>query len=75
MALLARNRERLAKLAATLPGSQAFAGDVTDAESIRAVFEAVARELGRVEVLIYNAGKGDVHPQAWTEITGARIAA
>jgi NAD(P)-dependent dehydrogenase (short-subunit alcohol dehydrogenase family) len=58
VALLARNGKRLAELAASIPGSRAYACDVTDDESIRATFEAIARDLGPVEALIYNAGKG-----------------
>ena len=57
VALLARNLERLSELAATIPGSRAYACDVTDGASIRAVFEAIVRDLGPVEVLVYNAGK------------------
>jgi NAD(P)-dependent dehydrogenase (short-subunit alcohol dehydrogenase family) len=57
VALLARNSERLAELAATIPDSRAYPCDVTDGESIRAAFEAIARDLGPVEVLAYNAGK------------------
>jgi NAD(P)-dependent dehydrogenase (short-subunit alcohol dehydrogenase family) len=57
VALLARNSERLAELAATIPDSRAYPCDVTDGESIRAAFEAIARDLGPVEVLVYNAGK------------------
>lgn len=57
VALLARNGERLAELAASMPQSRAYPCDVTDGDSLRAAFEAIARDLGPVEVLVYNAGK------------------
>lgn len=57
VALLARNLERLSGLAATIPDSRAFACDVTDGASLQAAFAAIARELGPVDVLVYNAGK------------------
>ncbi len=58
VALLARNKERLETLAAELPEARAFACDVTSEASIEAACAAIEAELGPVEVLIYNAGKG-----------------
>ncbi len=58
VALLARRKDRLEALAAELPGARAFACDVTDADSLESAFAAIEAELGPVEVLIYNAGKG-----------------
>ena len=57
VALLARNGERLAELAASIQDSRAYACDVAEGESVRGAFEAIARELGEVEVLVFNAGK------------------
>lgn len=36
--------------------AQAFAGDVSDAESVKALFKAVKEALGPVEILVNNAG-------------------
>jgi NADP-dependent 3-hydroxy acid dehydrogenase YdfG len=58
VALLARSKERIEVLAAELPNASAFACDVTDAASVETAFAAAEEELGPVEVLIYNAGKG-----------------
>lgn len=58
VALLARNRERLAEFAATLTGASAYECDVTDGQSIGAAFAAIKRDLGQVDCLIYNVGKG-----------------
>ena len=58
VALLARTTELSAKLASSLPEARAYACDVTDAGSIARAFDAVRRELGEVEVLVYNAGSG-----------------
>ena len=58
VALLARRKDRMETLAAELPNARAIACDVTDAASVESAFAAVEAELGSVEVLIYNAGKG-----------------
>jgi NAD(P)-dependent dehydrogenase (short-subunit alcohol dehydrogenase family) len=58
VALLARTTELSAKLASSLPEARAYACDVTDAGSIARAFDSVRRELGEVEVLVYNAGSG-----------------
>jgi NAD(P)-dependent dehydrogenase (short-subunit alcohol dehydrogenase family) len=58
VALLARSTEFSSELAKTLPGSKAYACDVNDAESVERAFAALTRELGEVEVLVYNAGSG-----------------
>lgn len=58
VAMLARNRERLAALEAELPGAKAYACDVTDPEQIESVCGAVERDLGAPAVLIHNAVGG-----------------
>ena len=58
VALLARSTELTGALANELPGARAYACDVADEASIVGAFSAIARELGAVEVLIYNAGSG-----------------
>jgi NAD(P)-dependent dehydrogenase (short-subunit alcohol dehydrogenase family) len=58
VALLARTTGLTATIASSLPEARAYACDVTDAGAIARTFEAVRRELGEVEVLVYNAGSG-----------------
>ena len=58
VALLARRTEVTRPLAATLPGSRAYACDVADAGSVERAFAAIRAELGEVDVLVYNAGSG-----------------
>jgi NAD(P)-dependent dehydrogenase (short-subunit alcohol dehydrogenase family) len=58
VALLARRREPLEELARTLEGSRAYPCDVSDAASIAETFDAIERDLGAPEVVVYNAGTG-----------------
>lgn len=58
VALLARDHDRLAELATTLPGAAAYHCDVSSPESITAAFAAIEGEMGQVGTLIYNPGKG-----------------
>jgi len=67
VALLARSTKFTGELASALPSARAIACDVSDAGSISRAFEAVRRELGEVEVLVYNAGSG-----AWGTVEEAK---
>jgi NAD(P)-dependent dehydrogenase (short-subunit alcohol dehydrogenase family) len=58
VALLARTTDTSGPLAKELPGARAYTCDVTDAASITAAFEAIAKDLGPVHTLVYNAGSG-----------------
>lgn len=58
VALLARSTELSRELAAELGDSRAYACDVADEAAVSETFAALARELGPVEVLLYNAGSG-----------------
>ncbi|MBT8492162.1 MAG: SDR family NAD(P)-dependent oxidoreductase [Deltaproteobacteria bacterium] len=58
VALLSRKTELSEKLAAELGDARAYACDVTDADAIAKAFEAVRKDLGEVDVLVYNAGSG-----------------
>jgi NAD(P)-dependent dehydrogenase (short-subunit alcohol dehydrogenase family) len=58
VALLARRTQLIEEIAATLPGSRAYACDVGDASSVEQAFAAIRTDLGDVEVLLYNAGSG-----------------
>lgn len=58
VALLARDRAHVERLAAEIDGATAQACDVTSAEAVQAAFAALRATHGEPEVLIYNAGGG-----------------
>lgn len=58
VALLARNKDRLSKLEAELPGAKAFPCDVSDPVQVEAAAAAIEAELGAPSVLIHNAVGG-----------------
>ncbi len=71
VALLARTTETSGPLAASLADARAYSCDATDTASVAAVFETIAREMGPVHTLVYNAGSGvwgtveDIDPAAF----------
>jgi NAD(P)-dependent dehydrogenase (short-subunit alcohol dehydrogenase family) len=73
VALLARSEGTSKPLAAELPGSRAYACDVSSEASIKAAFDAIEHDLGPAEVVIYNAGSGvfggidDIKPAQFEE--------
>jgi NAD(P)-dependent dehydrogenase (short-subunit alcohol dehydrogenase family) len=69
IALLARGTDLSSKLASDLPDARAYACDVADAASVARAFEGIRRDLGEVEVLVYNAGSG-----VWGSIEDATAA-
>lgn len=58
LALMARTPANLQGLTAELAGSRAVACDAGDPDAVRAAFAEVRRDLGPVDVLLYNAGAG-----------------
>lgn len=58
VALLARNKEFTGSLAKEFPDAHAFECDVADLTSVNDAFAKVRKELGEIDVLIYNAGSG-----------------
>ena len=58
VAMLARNRERLAKLKNEIPNSHAYQCDVTNEAELDTTIEAIRSELGAPKVLIHNAVGG-----------------
>ena len=58
VALLSRSVDKLQTLASELPDAQAFACDASDPDSVRSALGDVARAMGPVQTLIYNAGAG-----------------
>jgi len=53
VALAARNTEKLAPLVAET-GASAYACDVTDRQAVAALFDAVARDLGTPDLVVFN---------------------
>lgn len=58
VAMLARNRERLAALAREIPNSHDYQCDVSDEAQLDATIDAIRRNLGVPKVLIHNAVGG-----------------
>jgi NAD(P)-dependent dehydrogenase (short-subunit alcohol dehydrogenase family) len=58
VAMLARNAERLADLAAQVPAAKAYVCDVSDQSQVDAAMALVEREMGPPTVLIHNAVGG-----------------
>ena len=58
VALLARRPDTTTTLTASLPAARAYACDVADPASVSAAFASIRRDLGEIDVLIYNAGSG-----------------
>src|ERR1700749_5250425 len=54
--LLDRDAERLAQVAATVPGSVSATADVTDRAALDTAIEDVAERLGGVDLAVANAG-------------------
>lgn len=58
VAMLSRSLEVTARIAAELPDAHAYACDVGDPDAVKNAFAAIVADMGPVDVLIYNAGKG-----------------
>jgi NAD(P)-dependent dehydrogenase (short-subunit alcohol dehydrogenase family) len=58
VALLARTTDTSGPLAKELDGARAYACDVGDPTAVAATFEAIAKDLGPVHTIVYNAGSG-----------------
>lgn len=58
LGLIARNREKLEKMAAGLEGAQFVSADVTDENAVRAAFTQLENALGAPDILVNNAGVG-----------------
>lgn len=56
--LLARSESGLKTTAEGIPGAHTYVCDVTDETAVTATFDAVSRDVGEVDTLIYNAGAG-----------------
>jgi NAD(P)-dependent dehydrogenase (short-subunit alcohol dehydrogenase family) len=58
VALLARRSDSFAPIAAELASARGYVCDVGDAASVDAAFANIRRDLGDVDVLLFNAGSG-----------------
>ncbi len=58
LALLSRSPRTTEKIAGELPDSRYYECDAADPASIQATFANIRKDLGEVDVLIYNAGSG-----------------
>jgi NAD(P)-dependent dehydrogenase (short-subunit alcohol dehydrogenase family) len=58
VAMIARSAAVMDELAAKLPLARGYLADIADPTAVEKVFATVAEDLGPVDVLIYNAGKG-----------------
>jgi len=58
LGLIARNREKLEKMAAGLEGAQFVSADVTDENAVKAAFTQLENALGAPDILVNNAGVG-----------------
>lgn len=56
VAALARRTDALEKLCAPLENAHPYTHDVTDYEQVPALFQQITRDLGGLDVIIYNAG-------------------
>jgi NAD(P)-dependent dehydrogenase (short-subunit alcohol dehydrogenase family) len=71
VAMLSRETELSAKLAAELGDARAYACDAGDGVSVKAAFDGVRADLGEVDVVVFNAGSGswgtieDITPEAF----------
>ena len=58
IALIARNTERIIALADQIDSAKAYPCDVTDNLEVESTFKVIIADYGRIDALIYNAGKG-----------------
>ena len=58
VALLSRKTEYSSNLAAEIEFAKAYACDVTNPLAIETAFAAVRADMGKIDVLVYNAGSG-----------------
>lgn len=71
--LVARNGAALRRAAEDVPGGAlAVTADVTDAAQVRRLFKIVGREMGRLDILINNAGVFTFKPFASTSLSDWR---
>jgi NAD(P)-dependent dehydrogenase (short-subunit alcohol dehydrogenase family) len=74
--ITARNEEKLSRAADTLGGSVRYlASDVTDVASLEALARVIAKEEGRIDVVVNSAGQLELGPAAETVAMAERLMA
>lgn len=58
VAMIARNRERLASLESEIQGATAFPCDVRDEDALRETYEKIVAEMGAPKIVLHNAVGG-----------------
>lgn len=58
LALVARSKDKLEKLAKELPGALAIPADVSKVEEVKNMVKQAFEHFGRIDILINNAGRG-----------------
>lgn len=58
VAMIARSPDVMSALAAEIPAARPYICDIGDAAAVESTFARIASDLGPVDALIYNAGKG-----------------
>ncbi|MGA2386553.1 MAG: SDR family oxidoreductase [Candidatus Bathyarchaeia archaeon] len=68
LALVARSKEKLEKLAKELPEAVAVPADMTKIADVKSMISKVVEHFGRIDVLVNNAGQGYDTPVEKTDI-------
>ena len=68
LALVARSKDKLEKLAGELPNSIAIAADVSRVEEVKSMVKQAMEHFGQVDILINNAGRGYDVPVEKTDV-------
>jgi len=55
VAVASRSSEKIAKVAAGVPGAKGYAADATDEASVKGLFDQVTADLGQPDVVVFNA--------------------
>ena len=58
LALVARSKDKLEKLARELPEAIAVPADMSKVSDIKSMIKKVAEHFGRIDILVNNAGQG-----------------
>ena len=68
LALVARSKDKLEKLAKELPDAIAVVADISKVEDVKSMIKQVYEHFGRIDILVNNAGRGYDVPVEKTDI-------
>ncbi|MCI5072589.1 SDR family oxidoreductase [bacterium] len=78
--LFARSEKALETIAAEIPNSHFFVGDVSKSKDVKAAIDLAVKKTGRLDVLINNAGiidpvatLADSEPDAWSKVIDVNV--